>query len=71
MSSESHQSGSASAGQILVGAAAIYFAPFLVILVDELVLKTNWCARHLPGKGNEVFNIVYFPFIHLVKAFLH
>jgi len=49
---------------------AIYFAPFLIVLIDELVLKTNWCSQHLPHKCAEVFTSIYYPFVQLVKAFL-
>ncbi|MDD5349850.1 MAG: hypothetical protein PHQ12_06530 [Chthoniobacteraceae bacterium] len=71
MSSESQQSGSGNAGTYVSWAVAIYFVPFIAVVLDELVLKTRWCAQHLPSKGGEIFSIAYYPFVQLVKLFLH
>jgi hypothetical protein len=70
MPDETRSSASGSTAQVFAWAAGIYFVPFFLVLFDELILKTNW-SHYLPRGAQDIFETVYYPFILLVRAFLH
>lgn len=47
-----------------VGAVALYFLPFIVITIDEKLLKTFWFSHHLPAWAGDVLRTIY-PFYRL------
>jgi len=55
----------AKAGKTLVIVVGIYFIPFMLILVDELVLRTYIAAKLLPQSAKDVFEVVYGPVLQV------
>lgn len=46
---------------------ALYVGFFAAVLVDEAILGTNWFSRNLGDTGEKIFQILYAPFIELVR----
>lgn len=49
--------------------ALLYFGLFAFILVDELVLETNWLLGILPDPTIEFLRVIYTPLIWLMDQF--
>jgi len=47
----------------IVGAFLIYLTPFVLVLLDELILGTFWISDILPGSLKATFRAIY-PFFH-------
>lgn len=71
MSSEHQRAGGGNVGLIFAWAVFLYFLPALIILVDELVLKTSWCARHLPEECGGILRIMYRPVAWVLRHFVN
>jgi hypothetical protein len=62
------------AGCLIVGAAIflpalLYFGLFAFILLDELVLQTDWLLGNLPDPAIEFLRLIYTPLIWLMDQF--
>ena len=53
----------------LASAPIAYLVPFILVLLDEVVLKTRF-DNHLPRVFGDVFKVVYAPLIRLVELLL-
>jgi hypothetical protein len=54
-------------GSFIACALAFYLLPFMLVLIDEAVLKTRWCAENSPAWAGDVFRTVYYPFIVILN----
>jgi hypothetical protein len=55
-------------GTFLASALALYMLPFMLVLIDEAVLKTGWCAKYSSDWVADVFRSVYYPFIVILNT---
>lgn len=46
--------------------ALLYFGLFFAILLDEIILQTNWFVDDLPEPAIEVLRVIYAPLIWLL-----
>jgi hypothetical protein len=42
---------------------ALYFVPFVAVLIDEAVLRTYWFSANAPQWMEDVFRTVYWPLL--------
>ena len=49
--------------------ALFYFGLFAFILVDELVLETNWLLNNLPDPAIDFLRVIYAPLVWLMDLF--
>lgn len=49
-----------------------YLFVFLLIVLDELIIKTNWISKYInPNRQyGDLFRTIYFPLIYLVRQML-
>jgi len=66
--SRSRNSGVAA---VIVVALLLYFVPFVLIVLDELVFETYWLSGRLPDWCQHVLAIIYMPLIWLVQWLVH
>ena len=71
---ESRDSSGALTGCLVLGVAMfvpalLYFGLFAVILVDEVVVETNWFLGNLPDPAIESLRVMYAPLIWLIDQF--
>ncbi len=43
----------------VVGAAAIYVVPFVMVMIDERILKTFWFSHHSPEWMSDFMRAIY------------
>jgi uncharacterized membrane protein len=48
--------------------AAVYVLVFLVLLADEMLLKTYFLDKHLPDGMKSFLQFIYWPIIQIFKA---
>jgi len=44
---------------LVVGAVAVYLIPFIVVMIDERILKTFWLSHHSPAWLTDVMRAIY------------
>jgi hypothetical protein len=54
---------------LIIGVVGLYLGGFAVIVLDELVFRTNVLSRHSPEWVGDVVGVVYWPLIQLFWLF--
>ena len=57
-------------GPVFIGLLVVYFGPFLAVLADEWVLKSNWFEEHAPSWWVYAFTTAYTPLIKIFELLL-
>ncbi len=65
---ESGRGGFSSAAWWLLAVPAAYFGLLTAILIDEVVLKTFWFSKTMPGWVQRPIIFIYTPLIWLLEA---
>jgi hypothetical protein len=66
---ESGRSRHSTWAPLITAVLLLYLVPLFVVLIDELVLRTCWLARHFPDGSRAVFYTVY-PFVEWFVPYL-